>query len=124
MIRSARWGSYRFRQRILADLDRILSAPEIGEPDADGYYRWTIGGREWRTRPYVGPGPLALHGLQTPILPAFYRCTLGHSHANVPELLRLVDLEDTPGNEQAVMTLLREAGSHAGIRMRISGQDA
>lgn len=86
-------------------------------PRRDGEeYVWDLPeGGAWRTRAYMDRTGRYL----TPIAPAFYTDQFGNGHANIPELCRLVELEETPENQMLVARMLIEQARTTGLKVHL-----
>lgn len=109
------WDDPAFGERVGRDLVAAMSAP-TPEPDADGWYRWNVAGREWKSRVFVDPTGMR----QTPYAPGIYLDDHGDPHLNVPELCALVELEPTPVNMREVLSIVRVAVGAAGLTLRVT----
>lgn len=87
--------------------DALLdSALAGGYIDADGRTCWPMpDGRVWTARAFTDAEGL----YQVPEAPGFYRDLEGGIHINVPEMLTIVNLEDTPENRAAILEMAESA---------------
>lgn len=112
-MRGTRWEDPSFVKKLTDDLTAALNLPRPA-PDALGEYRWVLADRVWTTRAFIDP----LGKRQTPWRPGIYLDDDAVPHVNMPELLRLFEIEDTPRNHWAVASIVNAVLLKEGFTQR------
>lgn len=89
-----------------------------------GEYQWTLGDRKWTARPYsIVSVPRAKLLVCTPVMPGVYQDQDGVAHFSLADLLRLVELVDTPENRSRLIQTIEDGARGEGITVEWNPED-